>query len=228
MPQVTPLGAALGTVDWVSVSAFATAGGTLVLAIATFASVRSANRSARTAERALQVNLRPLLFPSRLQDPPVKAMWVDRHWASIPGSRAHVEVSDDDVVYLAMSLRNVGQGMAVIHGWSISGNWQSAAGEHGDPDSFRLQGRDLYIPPGDHTFWQGALRDPSDQDEEGGALRTVITSREPFSIELLYGDHEGGQRTISRFGIVPRSEADEPGWMCTVARHWNLDRPDPR
>ena len=39
--------------DWVTISALATAGGTLVLVAATFASVRSANRSARATERAL-------------------------------------------------------------------------------------------------------------------------------------------------------------------------------
>ena len=37
--------------DWVTISSLATAGGTLVLAVATFSSVRSANRSARVAER---------------------------------------------------------------------------------------------------------------------------------------------------------------------------------
>jgi hypothetical protein len=39
--------------DWVTISSLATAGGTLVLAVATFSSVRSANRSARVAERSL-------------------------------------------------------------------------------------------------------------------------------------------------------------------------------
>ena len=41
--------------DWVTISSLATAGGTLVLAMATFASVRSANQSARVAERSLLV-----------------------------------------------------------------------------------------------------------------------------------------------------------------------------
>jgi len=35
--------------DWVTISALATAGGTLILAVSTFASVRSANRAARAA-----------------------------------------------------------------------------------------------------------------------------------------------------------------------------------
>jgi len=47
--------------DWPTISSLATAGGTLVLGVATFASVRSGNRAARTAERALQVGLRPVL-----------------------------------------------------------------------------------------------------------------------------------------------------------------------
>ena len=51
--------------DWVTISSLATAGGTLVLAVATFSSVRSANRAARTAERSLMVGLRPVLIPSR-------------------------------------------------------------------------------------------------------------------------------------------------------------------
>jgi pimeloyl-ACP methyl ester carboxylesterase len=53
----------------------------------------------------------------------------------------------------------------------------------------------------------------------------VIASRQPFTVDLLYSDHEGGQRTISRFSFVPRERND--GWLCSAARHWNLDRPDP-
>ena len=48
-------------VDWGTIAELATAGGTLVLAISTFASVRSANRAARAAERSLLVGLQPLL-----------------------------------------------------------------------------------------------------------------------------------------------------------------------
>jgi hypothetical protein len=50
--------------DWATISSLATAGGTLVLAVATFSSVKSANRSARLAEQSLMVGLRPVLVPS--------------------------------------------------------------------------------------------------------------------------------------------------------------------
>lgn len=63
--------------DWVPISSLATAGGTLVLAVATFGSVRSANRAARVAEQSLLAGIRPLLMPSRAQDPPQNAVTID-------------------------------------------------------------------------------------------------------------------------------------------------------
>ncbi len=74
-------------------------------------------------------------------------------------------------------------------------------------------------------FWQAAYRDQD--DPEYPAAREAIKARTPVGIDLLYGDHEGGQRVISRFLVMPR--ADEEGhWMSSVIRHWNIDRPDPR
>src|SRR5438477_8087178 len=86
--------------DWVTISSLATAGGTLVLAGATFASVRSANRASRVAERSLLAGLRPLLMPSRLEDPPQKIGFVDGKWLHVPGSCGAAETSDE-AVYLA-------------------------------------------------------------------------------------------------------------------------------
>jgi len=43
-------------VDWTTVASLGTAAGPLVLAAATFASVRSANRAARAAQRSLDRN----------------------------------------------------------------------------------------------------------------------------------------------------------------------------
>ena len=49
--------------DWTTVASLATAGGTLVLALATFASVRSSNRSARVTERAVTDSTPTTLHP---------------------------------------------------------------------------------------------------------------------------------------------------------------------
>jgi len=104
--------------DWVTISALATAGGTLVLALATFASVRSANRAARVAERSLLLGLRPLLLPSKLDDPPQKVGFSDEKWFVVEGGRGVAEVGED-AIYLAISVRNVGSGIAVLHGWNF-------------------------------------------------------------------------------------------------------------
>src|SRR5215472_1814554 len=100
-----PAGPRLAAVDWVTISALATAAGTLVLALATFAAVRSANRSARVAERALLAGLRPMLMPSRLQDDTQKVGYADSRWLSLPGGQAVIEASDE-AVYLAISVRD--------------------------------------------------------------------------------------------------------------------------
>ena len=208
--------------DWVTISSLATAGGTLVLAVATFSAVRSANRAARTSERSFLVGLRPVLFQSRRDDPTQKIRWVDNHWAHVEGGRASIE-SVDGVVYLAMSLRNGGSGIAVIQAWRAQRDEPSTNMVRPDPDDFSAQTRDMYVPAGDASFWQAAIREPDDRHRasvlegvEGGSLM----------IDVLYSDHEGGQRTISRFSII-RSPSGDSTWICSVVRHWNLDRRDP-
>jgi hypothetical protein len=70
----------VGTDTWTTVASLATAAGTLVLAVATFASVRSANYAVRTAERPFEVGLVPLPIPSCLEDPAQKIRRGDDHW----------------------------------------------------------------------------------------------------------------------------------------------------
>jgi len=133
------------------VASLATAGGTLVLALATFASVRSGHRAARVAEFSMQVGIRPLLMHSRLDDAPQKLMWGDQHWARLAGGEATVEIADDNV-YLAMSLRNSASGIAVIHGWHLGLESITDPHPHADPEEFRPQTRDLYVPGDDIGF----------------------------------------------------------------------------
>ncbi len=210
--------------DWPTIASLSTAAGTLVLALATFGSVRSANRAARAAERSLLVRLRPLLVPSRLEDPPEKVGFQDQHWVRVPGGRAVAEVTVE-AIYLAMALRNVGSGIAVLDRWLLFPELVLGDGGHEDPEQFRRLTRDLYLPPSDRGFWQGALRDPS--DPLFARTRVAIEERRPFIIDLLYGDYEGGQRMISRFALMPTS-GDGDGWLVSGGRHWNLDRPEPR
>lgn len=208
--------------DWVVFSSLATATGTLVLAVATFASVRSANRSARVAEESLLAGMRPLLVPSRPEDAPVKVTWVDDHIAVVPGGGGTAEVTDA-AIYITMSIRNVGSGIAILHGWRLELSEETGNLTRPEVDSFRRLTRDIFVATGDTSFWQGTYRDP--QEPEFAEVRTQIEARERLVVSLLYGDHLGGQRMVSRFMLLPRSDG---AWMVTVGRHWNVDRPDPR
>ena len=208
--------------DWTVIASLATAVGTLALAGSTLIAVRSANRSARIAEYAMQVGIRPLLMPSRLEDSTQKIMWGDEHRAALPGAGAVCELADGNI-YLAMSLRNAAQGIAVIQGWHLRLDPLASEHPHAEPDEFRAQTRDLYVPGDGIAFWQAAIRDPN--DPEYAQLADAIRGSRVFAVELLYSDDDGGQRSIGAYAIA---KLGDDRWMCSMVRHWNLDRPDPR
>jgi hypothetical protein len=210
-------------VDWVSVSGIATAGATLVLAVATFASVRYGNRAARIAERSLLASLRPLLVPTRPDAPDQKVGFQDDKWFRLSGGGAAAEVGED-AIYLAIAVRNAGSGIAVMHGWYVHPDRTGGADATYPPlERFRRLTRDLYVGPGEDGFWQGALRDPSDPIYP--AIRAAIEEPHGMMVDILYGDSELGQRSVSRIALLPR---DDGRWFATIGRHWNVDRPDPR
>ena len=212
--------------DWATLASVATAVATLVLAVATFASVRSANRAARAAEGALLEGLRPVLVASRPQDPPEKARFAEGRWIVIPGGCGVIE-RENGRIYLGMGLRNVGRGLAVLHGWDLAPEVVRGDRGYRPPESFHRLVRDLYVPPGDTGSWQGALRDPSDALNQ--ALAATVEQGDGFTVDLLYGDVEGGQRMVSRFVLTPQGQEDgSMRWLVQVSRHWNLDRGDPR
>ena len=214
--------------DWVTISALASAGGTLVLAGVTVASVRSANRAARVAEQSLLAGQRPLLVPSRTEDPAVKVGFQDGVWFNVPGGQGVASVSDQ-ADYFVISVRNVGTGIAVLHGWQLIPELvftREAHRTHPPLEDFTTLTRDLYIAQDDVGFWQGSFRDPATEDYR--AARDAVEAPQRMSVDILYGDFEGGQRVISRFMLTAKEIDDDVHWFASVGRHWNVDRPDPR
>jgi hypothetical protein len=213
--------------DW---AAWGTSLGTLVLAGATFAAVRSSNRSARIAERTLLAGLRPVLSPSRTQDPPEQVQFADDRVFDVGHGRALVN-EQDGIIYLAIPLRNVGAGVALLNGYDLqAASAQEVARDpqgparhrKGDvmpePAAFSEQQRDLYVAAGDTGFWQAALRDPG--AARFRAVHEAIATGGRITVDLLYADHEGGQPTITRFVLRPD---DDARWRCDVTRHWSLE-----
>ena len=208
--------------DWVTISSLATAGGTLVLAVATFSSVKSANRSARVAEKALLAGQRPILMPSRDDDPLERVRFGDEVVLEVSGHGGAIKAKNGNV-YMAMALRNGGEGLAVIHAWRAEVR-DTAGTEAPNIEEFRSQSRDLHIPAGYTGFWQGALRDR--QDPSYDAVRRAAERRERVMVDVLYGDQYGGQRTIGRFTISEWPHVE--GERADVVRYWSVDGADPR
>ena len=208
--------------DWVTISSLATAGGTLVLAGATFAAVRSANRSARLAEQSLLAGIRPLLISSRMDDPPQKVYFVDGKYVVAPGGQAGVDASDE-AIYLAIALRNAGSGIAVLHGWTM------LTGEIRQPDHLPLEDftrltRDLYLGAGRPRLLAGLVPRPLLGGVRRGAprhsrARAVRRSRSCTGTRKA----ASGGSAASASWRAARAE-----WLAEAGRHWNLDRADPR
>jgi hypothetical protein len=210
--------------DW---AAWGTSVGTLVLAGATFAAIRSSNRSARIAERSLLAGLQPLLVVARRDDPPEEVQFADGRIFKAGHGSALLH-HEGDVIYMALPLRNAGAGIAYLYGYRLeaepaenvgTGSLDAARHRRGDvapdPSSFSVQQRDLYVAPGESGFWQAALRDP-DALIYAAALNALQTLGR-ITVDLLYGDMEGGQRTITRIVCLP---GPEQAWHSGVAHHW--------
>jgi hypothetical protein len=163
---------------------------------------------------------------SRADDPPQKAGFSDDIWLIARGGQGDARVTDE-AVYFAIAVRNVGTGIAVLHGWHLYPEIQLGPEMGPTPlEEITMLTRDLYIAPDDVGFWQGAFRDPS--SEPYRAARRAVEAPQRMSIDILYGDFEGGQRVISRFLLSPLETEEGLRWYASVGRHWNVDRPDPR
>jgi hypothetical protein len=218
--------------DTATIASLATAGGTLILAVATFMSTRSANRSARIAERALDLNLRPVLIPAHEWDDAERVTFFDEI-VQLRGGFAAVEERNGNL-YFATQLRNVGSGLGVLTSWLVEVGPETRASSRlsiptdeplaalGVPpnyETFVQQQRSLYVPAGDVGYWQGAVRECDTDRGDGEALKRAIESGARLTLNLRYSDPDGGHDTISRYNLTPDENGD---WLIGIIRHWPL------
>lgn len=52
-----------------------------------------------------------------------------------------------------------------------------------------------------------------------------MTARQTVTVDLLSTDLYGGQRSVTRFSVIPGHEGN---WMGAASRHWVLDGDAPR
>jgi len=208
--------------DTATIASLATAGGSLILAVATFASTRSANRSARIAERALDLNLRPVLIPAHEWDAAERITFYDEI-VQLRGGFATVEDRSGNL-YFAAQLRNVGAGIGVLTAWLVKVGPDlplstEAALRVPDYDTFVAQQRSLYVPAGDVGYWQGAIREGDSDRGDADALRRAIEAGERLSLFLRYADQDGGHDTVTQYSLTTDENGD---WLFGIARHWSL------
>jgi hypothetical protein len=84
---------------------------------------------------------------SRLEDPEQELQFTEGTLLAVRGGEAALKVSDD-AIYMAVSVRNVGTGLAVLLGWHVQVGVQLAR-SHPPLDEFAGQRRDIYVPTGD-------------------------------------------------------------------------------
>jgi hypothetical protein len=214
---------------WATWAEVGTALGTVVLAGATFSSVRSSSRTARIAERALLASQRPILAPSGPRDPDAQVQFAGGEVFALPAGRPLVERSAG-IVYLAIPLSNLGAGIAVLRAYHLHAESAqqvardpAGAARHRRGDtlpsiaSFAPQQRDLLIGTGTAGFWQAALRDP--EAPLFAAIGEALDTGGRITVDILYGDHEGGQPTVTRLVLLPDGAR---AWRCDATRYWNL------
>jgi hypothetical protein len=214
---------------WATLADVGTAAGTLVLAAATFVAVRAATRSTRIAERALLAGQRPVLAPGGRDDEAQSVQFADGQVFRAGGGHALVHKDNDNgVIDLAIPLCNVGTGLAMLRGYRLQGEPASditqdphgVAGHlRGDlvplPTTFAPQQRDLLISASRVGFWQAALRDAAAPLHNEVSL--AIDTEGRLTVDVLYGDHEGGQPSITRFVLLPEAGS----WRCDATRYWS-------
>lgn len=209
--------------DAATVAQVATAGGTLVLALATFSSIRASHRSVKVAERSLLAAQRPVLIPSREDDLPEQVNYGDGTVVTVSGHGGVVELGGERL-YMALALRNGGAGLAVIHGWHVEPADAAARMPMPELSEFRPQWRDLYVPADQTGFWQASIRDRDDPVYQ--AIRARLEAGHRVMVDVLYSDYEGAQRSIARFSLGTRRRGEGEGdgsERAEILRYWDLE-----
>jgi hypothetical protein len=155
---------------------------------------------------------------TRPDDPPEAVTFSDGVMLMAPGGSAVLEERDGNL-YLALAVRNVGTGLAVLRAGHVAIMSLGDEVWPPEPESFRALQRDIYIPPGDQGFWQIGVR--SVDDPFRSPLATAVADRQPLLVTIGYGDHLGGHPTWTRFGVTP---GDDGSWITTVNRHAGIAR----
>ena len=114
-----------------------------------------------------------------MQDPEQKIQFLEGRSLRVAGGAATLEAADG-VVYLVISVRNVGTGLAVIHGWHVEVTGQPQQ-THPPLEDFTTQTRDIYVAHRADDQALDLLLQPREQPAPPPGGIFVCTAR-PFAV----------------------------------------------
>jgi hypothetical protein len=218
-------------VDW---AGWGTSIGTLVLAGATFAAIRSSNeaarsaeRSARLAERSLLASLRPLLTAGPREGPGHQIQFADGRVLELHPGEALFRV-EPAVIYLALSLRNVGTGIAHLRGYRLEP--ESADRVRVDPLGPARHRRGDTTPDPPHSPVNSGTYTSHPAIPDSGKPRYATPTTHFSRAQSKHSEPEDASQSTSFMGIWRMDNPRLPGLSyfpaqkrsgrCDTAHHW--------
>ena len=188
--------------DSATIASYATAAGTLVLAVATFSAVRSSNRFSPHRRRVTPHQHAPTAHPVAVSTTPSKGCCgIHHHAAHINGRTPSSRKTAGSSIWRS-DCETLVQVLPCSTGGTRCPIRRSKTCPTPQAEDFRRLTIDLYIPAGGSGYWEAAVREPDDPLRPG--FMRALTERHPFMIDILYGDQQGRQRTISRYLSCPQ------------------------
>jgi hypothetical protein len=206
----TAVGAAVFGTDTELVNA------TLGLGAATVLLAGIAAWSALVAARGYRRSLLPIVVPARPDGRDRTARFGPERHVVLPNADTYTVVQDEKV-YVALCIANIGPGIAVIRGTAAA-----SVRFRGDPPPDRcppLTGlcdtrQEIYAGPSDPA----CLALTADDGELLTVLKAAITSHQPFALDLVYSDHTRRQMTVVRIEFFFASDVDR--YVARAVAYW--------
>lgn len=185
---------------------------TIALAVATVT-------VALLSARQIKHNLLPIMVPARPDGRKRVARFTLEKHVTIRNADTYAEF-DGDGVCLAVCLRNIGSGVAVLKGFDASPNDSAEPASYDVPSLSRFASalHALYLGPGDAAYLAIFTSLDSSRTDAYEVVQETVPNGASLLLDLVYTDHSGGQLTISRLELEWATDVDR--YVAKVARYW--------
>jgi hypothetical protein len=191
---------------------------TAALALATLLVAVPAAWSALISAQETKRDLLPVIIPAKAHG----IKWIVRftpHKHVVLENFDSYTDEDDQYVYFAVALRNIGAGIAVVLGTDASpkADLDDLVPKHVAPLSgMRRMARNMYLAKSDAAylvFWTTSA--------SSGIYKVIydaVPKRQDIVLDLIYSDQDGRQMTVSRFELSWAMDVNR--YVAKIVKHW--------